>query len=431
MAIQTTTTLGGTPLGSSDMVPVYIKKKLLPILKKRLVFHQLGDEEDLPEGQGKTVRWIRYDRMGAPFLPLTEGITPTTLRDQPISKVEATVDQWGDIAGITDQAELTVFHKSLSIMQDRLAVQASEVIDREIQRVLLGGTNLLFPDPSITDRTAIAAGNVLNTNTIQRVLANLRDYGGPEWDDGMYMGVFNPRVEQDIIRDPLFQSAAAYSNTTPLMNGEVGKWMGVRWMRSNFIPAVVENTAVDAGTVTTPAASGGETALAANADIQITGLTFEGFETQIGSIVTPAAFAGGDVISFILPALPNGIYAFNIYAGAVAGTRTLQAEAVGPGTYHLTGNGLTAAGTGVAFTTTGRVAPIKPATGVSVHQTYIFGRDSFGVVELDPIEVMITPNTPSDSDPMKQRRKISWKTMFKAVIKNPNFFYRIESASAF
>lgn len=434
MAIQTTTTLGGTPLGALDMVPVYIKKKLLPVLKKKLVFHQLGDAEDLPEGQGKTARWIRYERVGAPFIPLVEGVTPTTLRDQPVSKVEATVDQWGDIAGNTDVAELTVFHKFVPIIQERLATQSSEVIDREIQRVLLGGTNILFPDTAITDRTAIAAGNVINTDTIQRALANLRDYGAPDWEGGYFMGVFNPRVEQDIIKDPLFVTSALYGDQMPLMNGEVGRWMGVRWMRSNFIPSIVENTAVNAGSLTSPAASGAETALAGAAayDLQITGLTFEGFETQIGGVQTVGSWAPGDVFEFILPALPSGVFAFNVYSAVTAGSRTLQAEAVGPGTYRLTGNGLSAtAATGIQFSSSGRVAPIKPAAGVSVHQTYIFGRDAFGVLELDPIEVMITPNTPSDSDPLKQRRKYGWKTLFKAVIKNSNFYYRVESSSRF
>lgn len=432
MAIQTTTTLGGTPLGSLDMLPIYLKKKLLPVLKKKLVFHQLGDAEDLPLGSGKSVRWIRYERIGAPFIPLVEGVTPTTLRDIPISTVEATVDQWGDIAGITDLAELTVFHKAFQIIQERLATQALEVIDRECQRTLEGGSNILFPDPNIASRDQIAAGNVLNINTIQRAIANLRDYGGPDWDNGDYMGVFNPRVEQDLWRDELFQSAAVYGSQVPLMNGEVGRIAGVRWMRSNFIPGIAASTAIIPASMSTPAASGGETALGGDKDVQLVGIDLAGFEVLVSTITNAGAWTSGDVIAFTVPTLATGIYAYNIYAGvASSGAMTLQAEAQAPGVFHLTGNGVAASGKGIAYSTTGRAAPIKPATGVIVYPSYIFARDSFGVLTLDPIEVMVTPNTPSDSDPMKQRRKVSWKTIFKAVIKNPNFYYRIESASAF
>lgn len=431
--LNTTITLGGTPLGSLDMVPIYIKKKLLMVALKKLVFHQLADKEDLPNGQGKSARWIRYDRLGLPFLPATEGVTPPLTRTQPISKVEATVDQWMDGMVITDVAELTVFHKALQIMIERLGTQAAEVVDREIQRVLLGGTNVIFPDVGITDRTGLVAGSVLNTDTIRRVLAALRNYGAPDWSGGDFMGVFDPSVEMDLIKDPTFHTAASYSNITPLMNGEIGRWMGVRWMRSNFIPVIAANAAVVSGGNTSPAAAAGETAIptAASYDLQITGLDVHGFETQIG-VVTNIAFTAGDIIEFTLPTLPAGVLAYNVYVAAVGGSRTLQVEATGPGSYHLVGGSFAAAGfTAITFTTTGRVSPILPASGVSVHQTYIFGRQAFGALELTNIETMLTPNSPSDSDPFKQRRKATWKVMFKGVILQPEHFRRIESASAF
>jgi hypothetical protein len=49
----------------------------------------------------------------------------------------------------------------------------------------------------------------------------------------------------------------------------------------------------------------------------------------------------------------------------------------------------------------------------------------------DNLRTFITPNVPSDSDPALQRRKLSLKGSFKAVVLNGNYFERIESASAF
>jgi N4-gp56 family major capsid protein len=431
MALQTTVTIGGTPAGALDMVPVYLKKKLLEIAKKKLVFHQLGEKEDLPEGQGKTARWIRYDRIGLPLVPITEGVTPTTFRDPNISKVEATVDQWGDIHAITDVAELTIFHKAFQIMAERMGTQASETVDREIQRVLLGGTNTIFTDPAITDRTAIAAGSVMTTDVLQRVLASLRTLGAPDFS-GDYVGVFDPSVEQDLLRDPTFQSAATYGAQTPLFNGEIGKWMGVRWMRSNFIPVIGPDSACDIGTDSSPAASGGETAIttAASWNVVIVGLDINGFETHIGP-TSNIGFTAGDVLLFTLPALPSGVYAYNIYAAPTGTTPSLQAEAQAPGIYRIVGGSVAATGTAITYASGGLTAPVQPAAGVFVHQTYVMGRQAFGVLELTGIETMVTPNVASDSDPMKQRRKGSWKTMFKGVILNPNFFYRIESSSKY
>jgi hypothetical protein len=44
---------------------------------------------------------------------------------------------------------------------------------------------------------------------------------------------------------------------------------------------------------------------------------------------------------------------------------------------------------------------------------------------------MMTDGKPSDSDPAAQRRKISLKGSFKAVVLNPDWVQRIESGSAF
>jgi hypothetical protein len=57
------------------------------------------------------------------------------------------------------------------------------------------------------------------------------------------------------------------------------------------------------------------------------------------------------------------------------------------------------------------------------------GKEAFAVPELMSLQTFLTPKAASDSDPLVQRRKASWKVMFKAVICNENFLARIESAS--
>ncbi len=47
------------------------------------------------------------------------------------------------------------------------------------------------------------------------------------------------------------------------------------------------------------------------------------------------------------------------------------------------------------------------------------------------LQTFLTPGQASDSDPLLQRRKASWKVMFKAVICNDAYIARIESASKF
>jgi hypothetical protein len=61
----------------------------------------------------------------------------------------------------------------------------------------------------------------------------------------------------------------------------------------------------------------------------------------------------------------------------------------------------------------------------------MLGKESFGVTDLAGLETFLTPYKPSDSDPAVQRRKVSWKQLFKPAILNPDFFFRLETRSAF
>ena len=93
----------------ADLVPKLIKEKLLSIAEKQTVFYELGDKETLPEGEGKTIQFNRYERLPLPNAPLTEGVSPVET-PLTLSSVQAVVDQWGVLVSLTDVALMTVRH---------------------------------------------------------------------------------------------------------------------------------------------------------------------------------------------------------------------------------------------------------------------------------------------------------------------------------
>lgn len=427
---NTSVTLGGVTF-NLDMVPVYLKKKLLSVIEKRVVFQELADKEDLPQGQGKTVRFLRYERVGLPLTPLSEGESPTDYRQLTVSAIEAVVEQWGDVMGFTDVQDWTVFHRALSIGQERMGVQAAELVDREIQRTLQSGTQLVFPRTAITSRAGILETDVVTTDVFRRTIASMRYAGVPDFA-GDFIGVCDPYVEQDLTKDNTYITAATQQNLPPLFGGKVSpnRWMGIRWMVSNHMPIITLDTNADPNTVSSPAASGGETAIATTVDIVMAAaVDSQGFETNLSQDVAVGAFvAGADVVLLTLPTLPTGMTGYNLYAGPT-GAATLQARGLAAGVYTLSGNGAAASGTGITYTTTGLLAPVQPASGVSVHTSYVFGKEAFANLKLTNLQTTLTPPVASDSDPLIQRRKAGWKVMFKPLIKNNSFFRRIESAS--
>lgn len=436
MALNTSVTLGGGPYtspvgGSLDMAPVLLKKKLLSVVEKRVVFDNLADHEPLPQGNGRTVRYVRYERVGLPFKPADEGVTSPDTRSLSVSFVEASVDQWIDTGVVTDVSEIVLAHKPTSILMDRMSVAASELYDREAQKALReGATSVIFPVQAYTSRTQLTVNDFLDASTLRRAIAQLRDNGVPDFDGKFYL-VIDPYIEMDLMKDNTFAAMAVAQKPDVLMKGRmVTEWLGFKIIVSNNMPVIVLNTNA-AAVVTTP--SEAANALATGKDVKITGLTDFGQETEIGSVNTSgvSGFTANDIVVVTLAAPVSPIVRYNIYAGESGGTLTLQAEAVQAGAYALTSTGVTAQAntTAVKYSTTGKVAPVTPGSGVKVHQSYIIGKEAFANIPLDELEMFTTPNVASDSDPGKQRRKITYKLFMKYAVKNSAFYRRVESES--
>lgn len=62
---------------------------------------------------------------------------------------------------------------------------------------------------------------------------------------------------------------------------------------------------------------------------------------------------------------------------------------------------------------------------------WVMGQEAFAVPELMSLQTFLTPAQASDSDPLVQRRKASWKVMFKPVICNELFIERLECTSRY
>jgi len=415
MADTTSSTL------SSDMVSAYIADKTLLLAMKELRIDQLADKATLPRRSSKTFQYTRYDRLTLPQSTLTEGVTPSSTQ-MSITTVTATVEQWGQIVVITDIAELVIKHPVLQKAIELLALAAAEVVDREDQEVLLAGTNVQYANAK-SSRPNLLNTDVMTTNEVRTAVANLRTNGARTYDSQNLMGVVDPSVEADMTADTTFVTAASYSNITALKEGEVGKWMGVRWLSSNFLYTFTG--AANTAFTITDVASGGSIAQTTTVYFVVTAVnTSTGFEEvvyQQKSVTTATDGLSTHSIAFTAPSTTG--YTYNVYAGTTSGT-----------TYQVT-TGIAASGTYTltSVPSSGTTNPAVPATGVEVHTVYIFGKEAFTSIKLDgmSLQTYITPKGSSDSDPIEQRRKAGWKLAYKAVICNNAFFRRIECGSAY
>lgn len=405
---------------SSDAV-TYIAEKTLLVAKKAVIFQQLGEKQVLPSHNSKTFQFTRYDRLALPLTTLTDGVTPdnTTMS---ISTVTAVCDQFGAFVNLSDVANLTIKHPVMVKAIDLMGLQSAETMDREVINMLLAGTAVNYGGTA-TARNGLSSTttDVMTTTLVRKVVAGLHANGAYEYDGSDFVGVVDSQVEMDLSADSTFQTAASYSNIKVLQNGEIGRWMGVRWMRSNFIPALSGITSANASAT---AASATGTIPAASVWFSVDMVDSNtGFTTKSvvpASVYAAAASNASGSLTVTVPSTTG--YYYNVYAGS------------GASALYLVNSSLLSPAASQAVTaipSAGTLQPGVPASTKVVHFSWVFGKESFAVIDLMKLQTFITPAQASDSDPLVQRRKAGWKFMFKSVICNQDFLKRTETLSAY
>lgn len=426
-----------TATAAQDVLPVYLAKELLRLSELNTEFVDLADEETMPEGQGKVFQSNRYERVPLPSAPLSEGTTPTAT-PLTVSSVQGVLDQWGIVISMTDVGLMTVNHPQFTIARERVADAMGRLWDRECQNVLMGGANVVFAGGKTT-RATLVAGDIVTSDLIAQTTATLRQLGAPEYSAGAYAGICDPYVEQDIRKNPDFVQAHVYANQQALLRAEAGLWNGVRWKRTNHLPIIaILDAAASAITVTNAAVAGAETGFDAASTVRVVVTKLDdlsGMETLVSAVRSATAAAAFTVDVTLTSGLASGTY--RVYVGLQDQTITTHQRDI----VHTTGTadvlsfikaGTPSNGTTYVVQATGRVAPPAPPATGNVHISYVFGKSAFGIPKIGKkFTATMTPPVASDSDPLIQRRKVGAKTFFKPIIKNSDFYRRIETLSNF
>ena len=418
-------TFSSFPGGS---VNVHIANELLLIAKRSVVFQQLGEKAKMPEGEGKTFQFNRYNRLNLPQVPLTEGVPPS-LTNLSLSTVQAVADQWGAYVALSDVAILTIKHPLLQVAIELLGYQAAEMVDREIINVLLGSANVTFGG-SATSRAGLTAASSMSLAdiSVQTMVAALRGRGAHPYEAQNYVGVIDPHMEQDIAQNSnnSFTLAAAYSNVKQLLNGEIGMWRGIRWMTSNLIPSL---TTVAAPSWSAPTSGGSFTNANYECILEYIDNT-TGFVTQVSTPSAVAAAASG-TIAVTTPTSTGYTYKvfIGIAGGGVGGPFYQASEAT-----QLFGAIAPASSCSFAAPPTSGsvgVVPGASAAGDAIHFGWVFGRQAYCTVDLQNLTTFVSSPIATTVDPLVQQRTVGYKLMFKPVIQNDDFIQRFEGLSQF
>lgn len=219
----------------------YFAKKLLKQAKFKTVLDQFGHVEPLPAASSKTIQFVQYADLAIAIDPLTEGVAPSgkALSNTPIT---ATVDQLGDFVTLTDLAGLTPKHPTVQKALKLLGDQASKSYDRSINTVVAAGTAVRYAGGAAS-RAALVAGSKITWADVRKEVTRLRNSGAEEFEDGNFVLVVDPSVEQDLMDDPTFEKAAIahaqkVGTKSEHYTGTIAQFAGVTVVRSNHLMTV-------------------------------------------------------------------------------------------------------------------------------------------------------------------------------------------------
>lgn len=411
----------------NDAPNVYIAAKMIELLQRILVLEKLADQYTLEQKYGKTLRVIQVQRLALPNAQLVEGVTPAATAFS-MTNVDVTVEQWGIVGVFTDVLDLTVKHPIMDIGIQRVSLAMKETTERECALVLMAAPNVTYPGV-VTARSSLAVTDVFNTALAITINAKLEMRGAPKYEpDGMYMGIFQPPHKAAILgSDTTFQQASSYSQINNLKYGYVGPWMGIDWTMGNFLPVFVGVAAPDTSAITATKAkyTVGLSGSLTTANFQLKVVAREvatDYERRLSVQTGNIAVTSPGSIAVQLPSSTN--YVYDIYMTQAGGTVAylVASRQAASSTFTIT--------TAPAGTET--VAPVSPASGISVYPGFVLGKGAFGMCVLNgmSLQTFLTPKGPSDSDPLAQRRKIGAKYMQKPFILDGNFVERFETSSS-
>jgi len=230
---------------------LYYEKKLLSTLEPRLVLQPLGKKQRLPKGSGKEVKWLRYDAVGTGNVinaasavitsagsELTEGTLPDAVSFK-TSNVSATIKQYGQYTRVSDLLSDTAIDPVIDNLAERFGIAASKTIEELIVDELRNNAASQFSGSAASPGAVTAA--LSHLDLIRAMINQKADYIGPH-ESGEYVAVLHPRSEYDLLVDTnsgSFLDINKYTDKRPLMNGEIGRMYGMRFLVSDKMPTQV------------------------------------------------------------------------------------------------------------------------------------------------------------------------------------------------
>ncbi len=392
-----------TDSGLSSTVVTYYDRKLIKNAKPRLVHQRFGQKRQIPKNGGKSVNFRKFEIFPAATTPISEGITPDG-RALDMTSITADIKQYGDYVAGSDLLDLTAIDQVLDETFELLGDQAGLTLDHITRDIIHQGSSVQYANSKLT-RNALTSADVLTSDEIKKAVRTLkRNKAKPFIRNGKpyYVAIIDQDSAYDLMCDEQWQRVAEYQNAEKIEEGEIGKLFGV----------VFVETPEAKRFECTPLSAGAASLTVSNYAGASRLLYFSDTITEEDA----TALVGRDLV---------------IYDNSESKSYTITVQSATAGTG---GNGYVKLKTSPSFTPEAGDTLYDANCGeknTPVNSTIVFGKDAFGVVDIEGEDTFKTIFKPKGSagtgDPLDQRWTAGWKASgFTAAILQELWMVRIE-----
>jgi len=230
-----------------DALRVIYSSELDFTAKPMLIYDQFTERKNDFKGQkGTSITWTVYQNLPPSIKPLIE--------DQDVGgmaisdfQTSLTVQEYGTAVGTTEKMDLTSYHGPISSMvRTMLAPQLSLTVDLLARNAMIDATKATYHSyaggatarADMTAPTYDANGNISTANSaltgkiVKNAAFALSTRRIPPTPQG-YFAIVHPTQTYDLRSDPYWVDVLKYTQPDTILNGEVGKLHGVRFIEGH------------------------------------------------------------------------------------------------------------------------------------------------------------------------------------------------------
>ena len=211
-------------------------------LRSQPMFEMVADVKSTNQSHpGSAVQFNIYNDLAQATSALTEtsDVTAVALGD---STVTVTLAEYGNAVTTTAKLRGTSFLNVDADAANIIGYNMGNSIDKIVQGVLVGGTNVLYGGDA-TATGELAAGDTITASLIRKSVANLRGDSAPTMDGGVYVGFIHPDVSFDLREDTAVTDIIQYQirqDGSGVRMGSIGTFGGVDFIETPRIDLVAD-----------------------------------------------------------------------------------------------------------------------------------------------------------------------------------------------